>query len=105
MTRRSTLRLTTAARPAIKLRNMKRPTKHILLGFLAAAVIFVVVCGTMKATLSTSTFTVVNVIWFASVLLTWLVWSFRGHYQARRHQAAPCSSPNRGERSQASATR
>lgn len=78
------MRLTTAARPAIKLPNMKRPTKHILLGFLAAAVVFVVVCGTMKATLSTLTFTVVNAIWFACVLLTWLVWSFRGHYEARQ---------------------
>ena len=105
MTRKSTWRLTTAARPAIKLRTMKRPTKHILLGFLAAAVIFAVVCGTMKATLSTSTFQAVNAIWLAGVLLTWLVWSFRGHYQARRHQATPGSPRTRHEESQASANR
>lgn len=84
---------------------MKKPPKHILLGLLAAAVIFAVVCGTMKATLSTSTFQVVNAIWFAGVLLTWLVWSFRGHYQVRRQQATPGSSPTRHEGSQASANR
>ncbi len=76
----------TARLPTIKVRFMKRPTKHILVGFLAGAVIFAVVCGTMKATLSTSTFEVANAIWLVCVVLTWLVWSFRGHYQVRRHR-------------------
>jgi MFS superfamily sulfate permease-like transporter len=84
---------------------MKRPPKHILLGFLAAAAIFLVVCGVLKATLSTSTFQVVNAIWLAGVLLTWLVWSFRGQYQVRRYRAAPRSAPTRREGSQASANR
>ncbi len=55
---------------------MKRPTKHILIGLAAAAVVFVVICGILKATVSAATFNIVNPVWLGIVVVTWLAWSF-----------------------------
>ena len=78
--------------------DMKRPTKHILAGFLVAAIGFAVVCGALKATLPASTYQVLNAIWLAGVLITWLVWSFQGHYRLRhaRSRGGTAARPDAG---------
>lgn len=66
--------------------HMKRPTKQILVGLLVAGVVFALVCGALKATTSASTFNVVNPIWLAIVVMSWLAWSFRGRLQQERRR-------------------
>jgi hypothetical protein len=66
---------------------MKRSTKHILAGLLVAGIVFVVLCGALKALASASTFNVVNPILLAVVVVSWLAWSFKGHFRRQREHA------------------
>jgi hypothetical protein len=57
---------------------MKRPTKRILAGLLIAGIVFVVLCGALKALASDATFNLINPILLAVVVASWLAWSFKG---------------------------